>query len=124
MLLSRFGSTRPTSTMAALRVEREQADAGPEARPARPFPGKPPESPSRHRAAPGVYRAALLAVMILAVLAAGAAWQLRDRVFDEHVRDAERAVRILEEHAEKVIGGHLASLDQIEWLLQDPDSSH
>jgi two-component system NtrC family sensor kinase len=61
--------------------------------------------------------------MILAVLAAGAAWQLRDRVFAEHVRDAERAVRILEEHAEKVIGGHLASLDQIEWLLQDPDSS-
>ena len=61
--------------------------------------------------------------MILAVLAAGAAWQLRDRVFGEHVRDAERAVRILEEHAEKVIGGHLASLDQIEWLLQDPDSS-
>lgn len=72
-----------------------------------------------HRAAPGVLRAAVLAVAIIAALAAGAAWQLRQRVYDEHIADAARAVRILEEHAEKVIGGHLASLNQIEWLLQD-----
>lgn len=77
-----------------------------------------PHGPA-YRAAPGVYRAVIVAIGVIAVLAAGAAWQLRQRVFDEHMRDAARAVRILEEHAEKVIGGHLASLSQIEWLLQD-----
>jgi two-component sensor histidine kinase len=110
--------------MSASRVERDPSDAGLQARTAHPTPdtSPPEEARPQHRAAPGVYRAALFAVAILALLAAGAAWQLRDRVFAEHVRDAERAVRILEEHAEKVVGGHLASLDQIEWLLQDPEA--
>jgi two-component sensor histidine kinase len=80
---------------------------------------RPAAAGAHHRAAPGIYRAAIVAVLVMALLAAGAAWQLRKRVYNEHVADAARAVRILEEHAEKVIGGHLASLGQIEWLLQD-----
>jgi two-component system, sensor histidine kinase PdtaS len=82
-----------------------------------------PPPGASHRAAPGVCRAALFAVAIIAALAVAAAWQIRGRVYDEYVRDAERAVRILDEHAEKVIGGHLAALDQIEWLLESQASA-
>ena len=105
--------------MASSRVEAEGSRAAPGMRAWLPFLRRAKPDPAPYRAAPGVFRAAIITVVTLAVLAAGAAWHLRERVYDEHVGDAARAVRILEEHAEKVIGGHLASLNQIEWLLQD-----
>lgn len=70
-------------------------------------------------AAAGVRRAALFALTIVLVLAAITAWQFRRQVHQEHIRDATRAVRILEEHADKVVGGHLASLDHLEWIIRD-----
>jgi two-component sensor histidine kinase len=105
--------------MASSRAETDRAHEEPRPR-ARPdlAPGS-SSAFAPHRAAPGVFRAAVIAVATIAALAAGAAWHLRDRVYDEHLGDAARAVRILEEHAERVIGGHLASLTQIEWLMQD-----
>jgi len=105
--------------MASSRIEPDDSDAAPKAGVWWFRKSQPAHPTTAYRAAPGVFRAAIFAVATLAVLAAGAAWQLRKRVYDEHIRDATRAVRILEEHADKVIGGHLASLDQIEWLLQD-----
>ena len=57
-----------------------------------------------------------LAVLLLALLTA---WQLHRQVVAEREADARRSAQTLEEHAQKVIGGDLAALEQVEWLVRD-----
>lgn len=70
-------------------------------------------------AARGVGRMMAFALIAVLLLMGVAAWGLRQAVFVRGVEDAQRAARIVEEHAEKVIGGHLAELEQIEWQVRD-----
>ena len=69
--------------------------------------------------APRVRRLALFGLFAMLALGAASAWQLYRQVLQQFTQDARRAVHILEEHAAKVIGGHLSSTQQIEWLMRD-----
>lgn len=67
----------------------------------------------------GVRRAAVFGAVAFVLLAALAAWQLHRQIVAQRTEDARRAVQILEEHAEKVVGGYFVSLEQMEWLVRD-----
>lgn len=71
------------------------------------------------RAAPRVLGTIMAAVALVLALAGAALFQLRAYTFQDRSNDASAAVRLVEEHAEKVIGSNLAVLDQLVWLVRD-----
>ena len=101
------------------------ADAASQPRPrAAPALSAPPIAPPA--VAGSASRVLRLAVFgVLAVLALGlvSAWQLYRQVLLQTVGDAQRAAQILDEHAAKVIGGHLASAQQIDWLTRTAEET-
>lgn len=86
--------------------------------PSRPFPSSQTTAAVR-AAAPRVAVAIVAALTLVLLLAGSAAIQLRAHIFTERAEDATRAVRLVEEHAEKVIGGNLAMLGQVEWQIRE-----
>jgi len=81
--------------------------------------GGAPGAPEPALSARGVRRVAAFGALAVLLLALLAAWQLYRQVAGQREADARRAVQTLEEHAQKVIGGHLALLEQVEWLVRD-----
>jgi two-component system, NtrC family, sensor kinase len=69
--------------------------------------------------AAGVRRVAVFGALAMLLLAALTAWQLYRQVVVKREADAGGEAQILQEHAEKVVGGHFASLRQLEWLVRD-----
>lgn len=79
----------------------------------------PEKDRSVRAAAPRVAVAIAASLAVVLALALAAALQLRAHIYAERAEDAARAVRLVEEHAEKVIGGNLAMLGQVEWQVRE-----
>jgi two-component sensor histidine kinase len=63
-----------------------------------------------------------LALTLLAgafALLAATGWLLWTMMADQRASEAERAAETMAEHAEKLVGGNLALLDQVEWFVTE-----
>ncbi len=58
-------------------------------------------------------------LLLLLAIFALAGWLLWQSLRAERLSDVQRAAQTMEEHAEKIIGGHLAALGQVEWVVRD-----
>jgi two-component sensor histidine kinase len=51
-------------------------------------------------------------------------WLLWTTMADQRAAQAERAAQTMAEHAEKIVGGNLALLDQVEWFVTESPASN
>lgn len=56
-------------------------------------------------------------------LMAATSWMLWTMMADQRARQAERAAQTMAEHADKIVGGNLALLDQVEWFVTESPAS-
>jgi two-component sensor histidine kinase len=86
-----------------------------------PSAGAPAARADAHRQV--IVRLSLTLLAGAVALLAATGWLLWTMMADQRASEAERAAQTMAEHAERIVGGNLALLDQVEWFVTESSAS-